>query len=232
MTNLVAHWDRRAEHYDETPGNSLTPEQAAAWTSMLAEVFAVRSGRLLDIGCGTGTYTLLCAGLGFDVHGVDTSERMLARAREKALGRRAPDGEGRTVTFSRLDAENAASAVDAASAEGTEEPAGIGGPYDAVFSRNVLWTMADPGRLAETVAAHTTASAVWVAVETIWDGRPNGDFREAGKELPGFGGWHPNVLRDVFVRHGFAGTTWSGISNRPELATADQDLHVMFRVSR
>ncbi|MGW2846700.1 methyltransferase domain-containing protein, partial [Streptomyces sp. NPDC001274] len=79
MTNLVAHWDHRAENYDETPGNALTAEQAAAWKSMLAEAFPARSGRLLDIGCGTGTYTLLCAELGFDVHGVDTSERMLAR---------------------------------------------------------------------------------------------------------------------------------------------------------
>jgi SAM-dependent methyltransferase len=216
VTNLVAHWDRRAGSYDETPGNSLTSEQAEAWKSMLAEVFPARSGRLLDIGCGTGTYTLLCAELGFDVHGVDTSERMIARAREKALGLRGPDG-GTAVTFSVLDAQNAES---------------LDGRYDAVFSRNVLWTVADPGRLAEAVAEHTTESAVWVAVETMWDGRPNGDFREAGKELPGFGGWHPNVLRDVFARHGFARTTWSSISNRPELATADKDLHVLLRVGR
>ncbi|MGW1431228.1 class I SAM-dependent DNA methyltransferase [Streptomyces sp. NPDC001108] len=216
MTNLVAHWDHRAENYDETPGNALTAEQAAAWKSMLAEAFPARSGRLLDIGCGTGTYTLLCAELGFDVHGVDTSERMLARARRKALERRTGD-VGPAVTFARLDAGNAE---------------GLGGPYDAVFSRNVLWTVADPGRLAAAVAAHLARDAVWIAVETIWDGRPNGDFREVGGELPGFGGWHPNVLRDIFARHGFARTSWSSISHRPELATADQDLHVMFRVSR
>lgn len=213
MTNLVAHWDHRAENYDETPGNSLTSEQSEAWKSMLAEVFPIRSGRLLDIGCGTGSYALLCAELGFDVHGVDTSERMIARAREKALGRRGPDGTP-TVAFSTLDAQD------------------IDGRYDAVFSRNVLWTVADLGRLAGAVAEHTTHSAVWVAVETMWDGRPNGDFRKAGKELPGFGGWHPNILRDVFALHGFARTTWSSISNRPELATADKDVHVLFRASR
>ncbi|MGW2086539.1 hypothetical protein [Streptomyces sp. NPDC001880] len=83
MTNLVAHWDRRAESHDETPGNALTSAQAEAWKSMLAEVFPTRSGRLLDIDIdsGTGTYALLCAELGFDVHGVDTSEQMTARGR-------------------------------------------------------------------------------------------------------------------------------------------------------
>ncbi|GGV58606.1 class I SAM-dependent DNA methyltransferase [Streptomyces massasporeus] len=210
MTNLVAHWDRRAERYDETPGNSLTHEQAAAWRSLLAEVYPVRTGRLLDIGCGTGTYSLLLAELGFDVHGVDTSQRMIERARAKALGR----GAGPAVTFSTLAAQD------------------VGGRYDAVFSRNMLWTVADPGRLAEVVREQTTQSAVWVAVETVWDGRPKGDFQEAGKDLPGFGGWHPNVLRDEFARHGFARTTWSSISNRSDLATEDKDIHVLFRVSR
>nr|ADC96657.1 methyltransferase [Streptomyces sp. SN-1061M] len=213
MTNLVAHWDHRAENYDETPGNSLTPEQAEAWKSMLADVYPTRSGKLLDIGCGTGTYSLLFAELGFEVHGVDTSEGMIARAREKALSRSGPGGPP-AVMFSVLDAQH------------------ISGRYDAVFSRNMLWTVADPGRLTAVVGEHTTKSAVWVAVETMWDGRPNGDFRDTGEHLPGFGGWHPNVLREVFARHGFTRTTWSSISNRSELATADKDIHVLFRVSR
>nr|BAJ05884.1 putative SAM-dependent methyltransferase [Streptomyces sp. SANK 60405] len=206
----MAHWDRRAESYDETPGNSLTAEQAAAWKSLLAEIYPVHRGRLLDIGCGTGTYSLLMGELGFDVHGVDTSQRMIERARAKALG----CGAGAAVTFSTLAAQD------------------ISGRYDAVFSRNVLWTVADPGRLAEVVREHTTQAAVWAAVETVWDGRPKGDFKAAGKDLPGFGGWHPNVLRDEFARHGFAATTWSSISNRADLATEDKDIHVLFRVSR
>ncbi|MEV7007460.1 class I SAM-dependent methyltransferase [Streptosporangium sp. NPDC051022] len=213
MSNLVAHWDRRAESHDETPGNSLTAEQTEAWKSLLAEVYPIRSGRLLDIGCGTGTYSLLLAELGFDVHGVDTSRRMIAHARRKALGRGGPGG-GLTATFSTLAAQD------------------VDGRYDAVFSRNVLWTVENPGRLADVVREHTTESALWVAVETIWDGRPHGAYREVGKSLPGFGGWHPNVLRDVFARHGFARTTWSSISNRAELVTADKDVHVLFRVSR
>ncbi|MGC2063692.1 MAG: class I SAM-dependent methyltransferase [Thermodesulfovibrionales bacterium] len=46
---------------------------------------AVRS--LLDMGCGTGGHALLFAERGFNVVGVDLSERMLETAREKAMDR-------------------------------------------------------------------------------------------------------------------------------------------------
>lgn len=41
-------------------------------------------GPILDLACGTGRTTLPMAGAGFEVVGVDMSEPMLARAREKA----------------------------------------------------------------------------------------------------------------------------------------------------
>ncbi|HEY1191362.1 MAG TPA: class I SAM-dependent methyltransferase [Gemmata sp.] len=42
-------------------------------------------GRLLDLGCGTGRLCLHFAQKGFECVGVDLSEEMLARAREKSL---------------------------------------------------------------------------------------------------------------------------------------------------
>lgn len=44
-------------------------------------------GPILDLACGTGRTTLPMAEAGFDVTGVDISEPMLARAREKAAER-------------------------------------------------------------------------------------------------------------------------------------------------
>jgi SAM-dependent methyltransferase len=44
-------------------------------------------GRVLDIGCGTGTHSLWLAEQGFDVLGVDLSELAIQRAKEKAAGR-------------------------------------------------------------------------------------------------------------------------------------------------
>jgi SAM-dependent methyltransferase len=42
-------------------------------------------GRLLDVGCGTGARTAAFAQRGWDVTGVDVSEDMLRRARERGL---------------------------------------------------------------------------------------------------------------------------------------------------
>jgi SAM-dependent methyltransferase len=40
--------------------------------------------RILDCACGTGSAAVALAGLGFEVHGVDGSPAMLARARQRA----------------------------------------------------------------------------------------------------------------------------------------------------
>ncbi len=43
-------------------------------------------GLVLDLGCGTGIFTRMLAGAGYDMIGVDASPDMLARAREKSPG--------------------------------------------------------------------------------------------------------------------------------------------------
>ena len=56
----------------------------------------VRGRKALDFGCGTGRSTRFLRGLGFDAGGVDISEPMLARARERdpeGEYRLAPDGD-------------------------------------------------------------------------------------------------------------------------------------------
>lgn len=56
----------------------------------------VRGGKAMDFGCGTGRSTRFLRGLGFDVEGVDISEPMLARARERDPGGEyslLPDGD-------------------------------------------------------------------------------------------------------------------------------------------
>jgi SAM-dependent methyltransferase len=51
----------------------------------VCQEFGVRPGRHLDLGCGTGTLAVLMAGAGWTVIGLDLSEAMLARAKQKAL---------------------------------------------------------------------------------------------------------------------------------------------------
>ncbi len=53
----------------------------------LVQVGRVRAGRVLDVGCGTGTNALYLAEKGFDVSGVDISKVAIRRAAAKARER-------------------------------------------------------------------------------------------------------------------------------------------------
>jgi SAM-dependent methyltransferase len=56
--------------------------------------------KILDVGCGTGRHSIELAKRGYNVVGIDLSESMLNRAKEKALA------ENLTVTFQQYDARN------------------------------------------------------------------------------------------------------------------------------
>ena len=66
----------------------------------------VRGRKALDFGCGAGRSTRFVRGLGFDTVGVDISEAMLARARERDPGgdyRLVPDGDVSTLPAGGFD---------------------------------------------------------------------------------------------------------------------------------
>lgn len=67
--------------YDE-PGN---PVVAIEGDALREQFKALRPGRALDAACGTGRHAFALEQLGHTVVGVDASETMLARAREKSL---------------------------------------------------------------------------------------------------------------------------------------------------
>ncbi|HLL32523.1 class I SAM-dependent methyltransferase [Streptomyces sp.] len=80
--------DQIADVYDEWPGDAGPPpdgREAAAFIAALA------SGRpVLELGVGTGRVAFPLAELGVEVHGVESSEPMLDKLREKAAAH--PDG--------------------------------------------------------------------------------------------------------------------------------------------
>ena len=56
------------------------------WHALALARSALRTGspRMLDVGCGPGEFSVMCARLGFDVYGVDVSSENVRRARELA----------------------------------------------------------------------------------------------------------------------------------------------------
>jgi ubiquinone/menaquinone biosynthesis C-methylase UbiE len=88
-----AAYDEMAGEYDEDiETNAYNAHLEFPGTSSL--VPDVDGNRVLDAGCGTGMYTAWLLEQGADVVGVDVSEEMLARAREKV---------GDRVEFHRAD---------------------------------------------------------------------------------------------------------------------------------
>jgi len=119
----IALWDAEAEAFDEAADHGLRdPGVRAAWRSLLVSLVPAPPARVADLGCGTGTLSLLLADEGHAVDGVDFSPAMVTRARAKAEGRR-------DVRFVVGDA--AAPALDRAA-------------YDVVLCRHVLWALPDP----------------------------------------------------------------------------------------
>ncbi|HZD69141.1 MAG TPA: class I SAM-dependent methyltransferase [Actinomycetes bacterium] len=77
----ATYGDRIAEVYDDWSGVPADSEEAAAF---LAERAA--DGPVLELGIGTGRIALPLAARGLEVHGIDASERMVARLRAKPGG--------------------------------------------------------------------------------------------------------------------------------------------------
>ena len=72
------------------------PLESETWR-MLVRLLGDVSGSLLDVGCGTGSFTAALAERGWDVTGVDVSEDMLRRA--EARGVRAVRADAASLPF-------------------------------------------------------------------------------------------------------------------------------------
>jgi len=118
-------WDAEAPTFDEAPDHGLhDPAVRAAWRALLLEHLPPAPARVADLGCGTGTLTVLLAEAGYRVDGLDLSPAMIALAEQKAATER-----DLPVTFRVGDASN---------------PDLVQGSYDVVLSRHVLWALPEP----------------------------------------------------------------------------------------
>ena len=115
---IKEYWDITKEHAFFK--NDLEED---AWRRSLHEEFGTEKLKILDVGAGNGSLSLLFAEMGHDVVGIDISEGMLSVAKNKAKERGVnPDlriGDAESLDF------------------GDES-------FDAVVSRIVLWTLPNP----------------------------------------------------------------------------------------
>ena len=142
-------WDAEAGDFDEAADHGLRdPEVRRAWADLLLPLIDGRGRRVADLGCGTGTLSLLLAEEGGHfVSGVDFSSEMIHRAREKTKG---------------TSPEPVFIVADAA------EPPLTAGSFDVVLARHVLWAMPDPAAALERWIELLGPDGVLILVEGRW----------------------------------------------------------------
>ncbi|MGX4693087.1 class I SAM-dependent methyltransferase [Streptomyces sp. JNUCC 63] len=139
-------WEAQAAVFDDEPDHGLRdPHVRAAWAERLREWLPRRPSDILDLGCGTGSLSLLAAEQGHRVTGVDLSPAMVERARAKLAGRAAVFLAG-----------------DAA-----DPPVGER-RFDAVLVRHVLWALPDPARALRRWQGLLRPEGRLVLVEGVW----------------------------------------------------------------
>ncbi len=122
-TEIAAYWDRRASTFDDSPSHFIRQgAERETWRAVLARHMPGEDAHVLELGCGTGIITELLLECGYKVSAIDLAEEMLKRARER-IGLRAD------IRF-----------ADA------EDPYPMTGPFDAILSRHVVWTLPDPAK--------------------------------------------------------------------------------------
>jgi SAM-dependent methyltransferase len=76
--------DAHAATYDTVYAEKNYAAECEAMATLIAKFGRGEIRKMLDLGCGTGRHAVIFAGRGLDVTGVDQSEPMVARARERA----------------------------------------------------------------------------------------------------------------------------------------------------
>jgi 2-polyprenyl-3-methyl-5-hydroxy-6-metoxy-1,4-benzoquinol methylase len=141
-------WDREAAQFDDAPDHGLRdPAVLAAWTDLLKALLPGKPGRLLDVGCGTGSLSVLLAGLGHQVTGVDLSPEMIALARHKAAQ------AGHAIRFYLMDAARLLFPARS---------------FETLICRHLLWALPDPGQVLAQWADLLSPGGILVLVEGFW----------------------------------------------------------------
>ncbi|WP_434443900.1 class I SAM-dependent methyltransferase [Lentzea sp. E54] len=140
-------WDLHAATFDDEPDHGLRdPRVRAAWARLLLPLIPPAAS-VADLGCGTGSLSVLLAEAGHDVCGLDLSARMVKAARAKA------------------------SAAGVAAAFATGDAAHLPYPeasFDVVLARHVLWALPDPAAALVEWVSLLRPDGVLLLVEGRW----------------------------------------------------------------
>ena len=142
------YWDNFARSFDDEPDHGLRdPVVREQWTNFLQASLPSTNATILDIGCGTGSLSVVLAGLGHTVTGIDLSPSMIALARTKATAL------GLQVEFHVMDAASPQLPLN---------------HYDAIVCRHLLWTLPEPKEVLQRWAELLKPKGRLILIEGYW----------------------------------------------------------------
>jgi ubiquinone/menaquinone biosynthesis C-methylase UbiE len=177
--HIADYWDAAASSFDDEPDHGLRAGHTrAAWMRLVEAWVPSAPVDVLDVGCGTGSLSLLLAAAGHRVTGVDLAPRMVEQARQKLAAAGLPG------SF----------LVGDASVPPTGDEA-----FDVVLSRHLVWTLPDPEAALGEWIKRLRPGGLLVLVEGRWreSGQRGVPYVAGAERLPWSGGVGADELAAV-----------------------------------
>ena len=141
-------WDQAADSFDHEPDHGLHDEVVrTAWTALLQSHLPTSPASILDIGCGTGSLSVVLAELGHHVIGIDLSPAMITLARQKAASK------GHTIQFQVMDAVF---------------PQFKAQQFEVIVCRHLLWALPDREQVLQRWANLLKPDGLFLLIEGFW----------------------------------------------------------------
>lgn len=141
-------WDNEADTFDQEPDHGLLDAVVrAAWQELLKTSLPPPPAAILDVGCGTGSLSVLLAEAGYGVTGIDFSPAMIAQANAKA------QRAGQSILFQVMDAAS---------------PSLLPQKFDVILCRHLLWALPEPALVLHKWAALLAGNGRFLLIEGFW----------------------------------------------------------------
>ena len=142
------YWDNLASTFDNEPDHGLRDSVIReTWTAFLRAWLPPTNMTILDIGCGTGSLSVVLAELGHKVTGIDLSPAMISLAQAKAAI------QGFQIDFHVMDAAF---------------PQFSDRQFDAIICRHLLWALPEPVQVLERWRQLLKPKGRLILMEGFW----------------------------------------------------------------
>jgi 2-polyprenyl-3-methyl-5-hydroxy-6-metoxy-1,4-benzoquinol methylase len=159
----ATYWDAQAATFDDHADHGLRdPRVRDAWRRLLLTHLPSAPAAIADIGCGTGSLSVLLAAEGYAVTGLDFAPAMIRAARAKART------AGVSARFVLSDAA---------------APVLPPGSFDVVLARHVLWAMPDTDQALADWLRLLVPGGTLVLIEGHWSTGAGLTTAEAGRAV-------------------------------------------------